>query len=89
MQWGVRQKWRPADKGMLCVCRNGVFCGLYLSSFKQEKRNRKRKTNATRPRALGMSDPGVEPLEILEILELETPPYPRPPCRCPPCRLVR
>ena len=31
-----------------------------------------------------MSDPGVEPLEILEILELETPPYPRPPCRCPP-----
>ena len=40
----------------------------------------------TRPSALGMSDPGVEPLEILE---LETPPYPRPPCRCPPCRLVR
>ena len=29
----------------------------------------------TRPSALGMSDPGVEPLEILEILELETPPY--------------
>ena len=28
----------------------------------------------TRPSALGMSDPGVEPLEILEILELETPP---------------
>ena len=43
----------------------------------------------TRPSVLGMSDPGVEPLEILEILELETPPYPRPPCRCPPCRLVR
>ena len=43
----------------------------------------------TRPSALGMSDPGVEPLEILEILELETPPHPRPPCRCPPCRLVR
>ena len=39
----------------------------------------------TRPSALGMTDPGVEPLEILEILELETPPYPRPPCRCPPC----
>ena len=40
----------------------------------------------TRPSALGMSDPGVEPLEILEILELETLPYP-----CPPCcrRLVR
>ena len=38
----------------------------------------------TRPSALGMSDPGVEPLEILKILELETPPYPRPPCRCPP-----
>ena len=30
---------------------------------------------STRPSALGMSDPGVEPLEILEILELETPPY--------------
>ena len=43
----------------------------------------------TRPSELGMSDPGVEPLEILEIMELETPPYPRPPCRCPPCRLVR
>ena len=38
---------------------------------------------------LAMSDPGVEPLEILEILELETPPYPRPPCRRLPCRLVR
>ena len=35
-----------------------------------------------------MSDPGVEPQEILEILELETPPYPRPPCPYPPCRLV-
>ena len=46
-------------------------------------------SHKTRPSALGMSDPGVEPLEILEILELETPPYPRPPCRCPPCRLVR
>ena len=34
-----------------------------------------------RPSALGMSDPVVEPLEILEILELETPPYPHPPCR--------
>ena len=33
------------------------------------------KKKATRPSALGMSDPGVEPLEILEILELETPPY--------------
>ena len=45
--------------------------------------------NETRPSALGMSDPGVTPLEILEILELEIPPHPRPPCRCPPCRLVR
>ena len=41
----------------------------------------KRMNPKTRPSALGMSDPGVEPLEILEILELETPPYPRPPCR--------
>ena len=41
---------------------------------------------STRPSALGMSDPGVEPLEILEILELETPPYPCPPCPFPcPC----
>ena len=40
----------------------------------------------TRPSALGMSDPGVEPLEILE---LEAPPYPCPPCPCPPCRLVK
>ena len=40
----------------------------------------------TRPNALGMSDPGVEPLEILE---LEAPPYPCPPCPCPPCRLVK
>ena len=44
----------------------------------------------TRPSALVMSDPGVEPLEIMEILEQETPPYPCPPypcphCPCPPC----
>ena len=38
----------------------------------------------TRPSALGMSDPGVDPVEILEILELEALPYP-----CPLCRLVR
>ena len=36
----------------------------------------------TRPSALGMSDPGVGPIEILE---LETPPYPCLPCPCPPC----
>ena len=35
-----------------------------------------------------MSDPGVDPLEILEILELETPPYARPPCHCPPCQVM-
>ena len=28
------------------------------------------KANATRPSALGMSDPGVDPLEILEVPEL-------------------
>ena len=48
----------------------------------------------TRPSALGMSDPGVEHLEILEIVEQETPPYPCLPCLCRPCpcppfRLVR
>ena len=35
----------------------------------------KKDNSKTRPSALGMSDPRVEPLEILEILELETPPY--------------
>ena len=59
------------------------FLSLFVIIAELQKRVR------TRPSALGMSDPGVEPQEILEILELETPPYPRPPCRRLSCRLVR